>query len=83
MRNTTSTWRAIAKLARDRGESMVSVPTEGIERLVEHLQELDRVFIAAESFVACTGEYVHGFRWTKDEAEGLAYLAQALKAVQS
>lgn len=33
MRNLTATWRAIAKTARDRGESMAHVPVEAVERL--------------------------------------------------
>jgi len=83
MRNITSTWRAIAKLARERGESMVNVPTEGVERLVAHLQELDRVFIAAESFVAAVGSVGESDPWTDAEEEGFAYLRAAVKKAQS
>lgn len=79
MRNLTSTWRAIAKIARDRGESMVHVPVEGVERLVNHLQELDRVVIAAESFVACVGNAAESTPWSDAEEEGFGYLRDAVR----
>jgi len=81
MKNITSTWRAISMLAHDRGESMASVPVEGVDCLVRHLRELDRVFIAAESFVACASSTTHRAPWSEDEIEGLTYLREAVREV--
>lgn len=76
--------RALAKLARERGESTVTVSIESADCLAERFQKLDRVFIAAESFVACVGGAVAIHEpWTVDEAEGLTYLSQAVKEAQS
>jgi len=83
MRNITSTWRAYAALARTRGDGMLSVPAHSVVELIEHLQELDRVFIAAESFVACVGQAHESEPWSDAEEEGFAYLRAAVREAQS
>ena len=83
MNNVTSSWAAVVRLARGEGRSMTNIPTDKLAELVERLRELDRVFIAAESFVAGVGGAgAIGSPWSGDEAEGLAYLAQAIHEAQ-
>jgi hypothetical protein len=83
VRNITSTWLRLARLSRASDNMTIDVPEEDMYRLVNHLQALDRVFIAAESFVACVGNAVESAPWSDAEEEGFAYLRDAVREVAS
>ena len=83
MRNVTSTITLLAKRVRAEGRAMAPIPLEKLEELAEHLQRVDRLVIAVESFVACAGEPQVNAVWSEEEAEGLGYLRDALREVRS
>ena len=85
MRNITSTITLLAKKVRAEGRAMAPIPLEKLEELAEHLQRLDRVVLAAESFTACCVGHIEAGHdtWSADEVEGLQYLREALAEVRS
>ena len=83
MRGVTTTMIALARKARGRGQSYWPIPLDKIEEIAEHLRRVDRLVVAVESFSACAGERPEGSVWTEDEVEGLGYLRDALREVQS
>ena len=83
MRNVTSTITLLAKKTRAEGRAMAPIPLEKIDELAEYLKRVDRLVLAAETFVACVGEATENTPWTDAESEGLEYLLGALREVQS
>ena len=84
MRGVTTTMIALARKARGRGQSYWPIPLDKIEEIAEHLRRVDRLVTAVESFNACVGDFnAQGYPWTDDEVEGLGYLRDALREVQS
>ena len=84
MRNITSTITLLAKQVRAEGRAMAPIPLGKLEELAEHLQRLDRLVLAAESFTACVPEDAKpGDYWSESEVEGLGYLRAALDEVRS
>ena len=85
MRNVTSTITLLAKKVRAEGKAMAPIPLEKLEELAEHLQRLDRLVLAAESFADGAPKRVNlGLhRWTEEEAAGLMWLRAALEEVRS
>ena len=84
MRNVTTTMVVLAREARKSGQSMWPISLGKIDELAEYLQRVDRLVTAVESFNACVGDFnAQGYPWTDDEVEGMQYLRDALREVQS
>ena len=84
MRGVTSTMIAAAQEARRQlGQGAWPIPLHKLAEIAEYLQRVDRLVLAVESFSACAGERPEGSVWTEDEVEGLGYLRDALREVQS
>ena len=84
MRNITSTIRMTARECRRRGQASWPIPLEKLDALAEYLKRVDQLALSVEAFSACVGGGVSvGQPWSEDEAEGLRYVADALREVQS